>query len=139
MGPSPESVSVFRQSLERCLADRTFTQRFYARFLLSHDEVAVRFAKVDLKRQSTILRSSLYLVLRGAMGHRDGIEHLEDVAASHARTGHDIPPYLYQHWLDCLIEAASETDPEFAPELAGHWRAALGPCIEIMTRRHREG
>jgi truncated hemoglobin YjbI len=138
MGPSVESVRLFRESLERCLADHTFTQRFYARFLLSHDDIAPRFAHVDLKRQGNVLRSSLYLVLRGAMGHRDGIEHLEDVARSHSRKGHDIPAHLYGHWLECLVAAARETDRTFDDDMERHWRAALAPCIEIMQRRYEQ-
>lgn len=137
MGPS-ESLAAFQQSLERCLADKTFTHRFYARFVLSSDEVAERFAKVDLKRQANVLRSSLYLVLRAAMGQRDGLDHLEEVARTHSQRGYDIPPHLYAHWLDCLVAAARETDPHFDAAHEAHWRACLVPCIERMTRKHGE-
>lgn len=130
------ALESFRESLERCLADATFTQRFYARFLLASEEAASKFAQVDLKRQSNVLRSSLYLVLRAALGHPDGVEHLEDLGRSHARTRHDIDPHLYVHWLDSLIAAASETDPRFSPAVEKAWRAALEPCIERMTRHY---
>ncbi len=135
MGPSA-SLTPFQSSLERCLADMTFTQRFYARFVLSSDEVAARFAHVDLKRQANVLRVSLYLVLRAALGQRDGIEHLEEVGRTHSRHGYDIPPHLYAHWLDCLIAAARETDPHFDDGLETHWRSCLVPCVELMTRQH---
>lgn len=131
-----ESLPIFQQSLERCLANPTFTQRFYARFVLSSEEVAARFEKIDLKRQANVLKSSLYLVLRGAMGQRDGLDHIEDVARTHSQRGYDIPPRLYDHWLDCLVAAARETDPEFGPGHEDHWRACLRPCIEIMVRHH---
>jgi len=136
MGPS-ESLAAFQSSLERCLADLTFTQRFYARFVLSSDEVAARFAHVDLKRQANVLRVSLYLVLRAAMGHGDGLEHLEEVARTHSKRGYDIPPHLYDHWLECLIAAARETDPRFDAEHEGHWRNCLVPCVELLARRHQ--
>ncbi|MBX7197592.1 MAG: globin [Sandaracinaceae bacterium] len=132
----PDSLPVFQASLERCLGDSTFTQRFYARFLLSSDEVAQRFAHVDLKRQSNVLRSSLYLVLRGAMGYEDGREHLENVAHTHGRLGIDIPRHLYDYWLDCLVLAARETDPHFGPDHERHWRACLEPCIAVVTKTH---
>ncbi len=132
-----ESLPIFQESLERCLADATFTQRFYARFLLSSDEVAARFAHVDLKRQANVLKSSLYLVLRGAMGQPDGRDHLEDVARTHERHGIDIPRQLYDHWLECLVLAARETDPQFGPEHEKHWRACLEPCIAVVVRGPR--
>jgi hypothetical protein len=132
--PPRDSLPIFRDSLERCLADPTFTQRFYARFVLSSDEVAGRFKHVDLKRQANVLRSSLYLVLRGAMGHPDGLEQLEGVARTHGRLGLDIPRHLYMHWVDCLLAAARETDPGFGPHHESHWRAALEPCIETVLR-----
>lgn len=138
MGPT-ESLASFQESLERCLADQTFTHRFYARFVLSSDDVADRFAKVDLKRQASVLRSSLYLILRAAMGRDEGIEHLEEVARTHSRKGHDIPPHLYAHWVDCLIAAARETDPHFTEQHEQHWRACLAPCIAVLTDRHAAG
>jgi truncated hemoglobin YjbI len=131
-----DSLPIFQDSLERCLADATFTQRFYARFVRSSDEVADRFKHVDLKRQANVLRSSLYLVLRGAMGHSDGLDHLDDVARTHGKKGLDIPRHLYMHWLDCLLAAARETDPAFGAEHESHWRAALEPCIERLLRAH---
>jgi truncated hemoglobin YjbI len=131
-----DPLPIFQESLERCLADSTFTQRFYARFVLSSDEVAERFRHVDLKRQANVLRTSLYLVLRGAMGHPDGLDHLDDVARTHGKKGLDIPRHLYVHWLDCLLAAARETDPSFGPDHETHWRAALEPCIErLLTAR----
>lgn len=132
-------LEMFRDSLERCLADPTFTQRFYARFLLSHDEVERKFAHVDLKRQGKVLRASLYMVLRAALGHADGVEHLEELARTHSKLRHDVGPHLYEHWLDCLIAAARETDTSFGEGLADAWRAGLRPAIDIMTRRYESG
>ena len=133
MTQSPHDAT-FRDSLERCLGQPTFTQRFYARFLLASDEVADRFAQVDLKRQASVLRSSLYLVLRASMGHEDGRDHLEDVAVKHGRMGLDIPSHLYDHWLECLIAAARECDPQFHAGYEASWRAVLLPCIDIVRR-----
>ena len=123
----------FFQSLQRCTSDPTFLQRFYARFLLSSDEVAAKFARVDIPRQSRILRTSLYLMCRAAAGFEDGLSHLREIATSHSRAKLDIGPHLYNIWLDCLVIVASETDPEFDDAVAQSWRATLQPCIAVMT------
>lgn len=116
--------------MERCFADPSFLDRFYARFLLSNDEVARLFADVDMKKQSSVLKVSLYLVMRAARGLEDGLEHLARIADTHGKLGLDIGPHLYDHWLDTLIVVVSETDPDFEESLEATWRAALRPCID---------
>lgn len=136
---SDAELAQFHLSLDRCLADRTFLSRFYARFILSNDEVAAKFSGVDLNRQSDMLRTSLYMILRAAGGHDDGMAHLEDIAHSHSERGYDIGPHLYEHWLNCLLQVASETDPEFDAEADLLWRRVLGPCIQKMIARRAHG
>ena len=122
----------FERSLHRCTSDETFLDRFYARFLLTSDEIAVRFEGVDLKRQTSILRASLYLVLRAASGLADGQAHLRDIARSHSKQGYDIKPVFYDHWLSSLLMAAAETDPQFDEATRSAWEASLRPCIDVM-------
>ena len=123
----------FQRSMERCLADTTFLSRFYARFLLSSDEVARLFENTDMKKQAEILKRSLYLVLRAAHGLEDGVEHLVQVRHTHGSRGLKIGAHLYQHWLDTLLTAAEETDPRWDDELHEIWRGALQPCIDVIV------
>ena len=135
LGVDAAILDRFEQSLHRCTADETFLQRFYARFLLSNEEVAKRFEGVDLKRQTRVLKTSLYLVLRAASGLADGMSHLEGIAHSHAKNGYDIKPSFYEHWLESLLLAAQETDPHFDDEIREAWVSSLRPCIDRMIER----
>lgn len=125
----------FEASMHRCLEDESFLRRFYERFLGSSPEVAEKFASTDLDRQARMLEESLRLVLSAALGTETGREHLEHIAEMHSRRKLGIGPHLYQHWLDAVVQVASETDPDWEPGLEDTWRAALQPCIDHMIRR----
>lgn len=131
-----ESLDVFTHSMERCTRAPLFVERFYARFLLSSDEIAARFTGVDLKRQAGVLRASLYHVMRAAQGSPDGVLHLEEIAATHSKRGYDIAPKDYDHWLECLIAVAGETDPTFDATTEAAWRLHLGRAIAVMINRY---
>ena len=122
----------FEGSLFRCTSDASFLERFYDIFLKTSAEAASRFANVDMKRQRSVLRGSLYLIARAAGGFADGMEHLEEIARSHGEKGYDIKPAFYDHWLDSLLAAASQTDPSFDDDTRGAWVACLRPCIDLM-------
>lgn len=122
----------FQASLERCLGAPDFLQRFYARFLLSHPTIEAHFARTNLKKQAAILRTSLYLVLRAAQGHEDGLDHLREVGRTHSSRGYGIGAHEYTLWLHTLLDVAREVDPEFDADCEGSWRACLEPCIALV-------
>lgn len=131
-----DTLELFTRSMERCIASPLFLERFYARFLGSSPEIAKRFAAVDLKRQSAMVRASLYHILRAAQGSSDGLIHLEEIADSHSQRGHGIQPAHYELWLDSLIEAARETDPSLDAITEAAWRFHLGNAIAVMVARY---
>lgn len=131
MGATP-TFAVFEASMHRCLADASFLDRFYARFLLAHPEIAAKFARVDLAKQARVLRASLYLVLRAAAGHEDGLTHLAEVGHTHGSRKLDIRASHYQTWLDTLIQVASEVDGSFDGHVEAAWRENLAPCIQAV-------
>lgn len=130
-----ETVDRVRSSLDRCCTDKTFFQRFYARFLLTSDEVRQRFQGVDMRRQESVLRASLYLVLRAASGLEEGLDHLADIGRSHSRKGYDIRPPHYEHWLESLLRVVRETDREYDDEIGRAWEAVLRPCIDEIAKQ----
>lgn len=129
---STEELDRFSRSLERCLADPSFTSRFYARFLLSSEEVAELFANTDLKRQGTVLKKSLYMVMRAANGLEDGLDHLARIAESHSSRQLRIQPHHYGYWLDSLIAVMRETEPAYEPGLEDLWRTVFQRIIDHM-------
>lgn len=119
-------------SFERCCRDPVFLERFYARFLLESDEARAKFDGVDMKRQASVLRASLYHTLRAAAGYADATDKLRQLAESHSKRGHDIPPHLYDHWLRTLLTAVRESDPQADETLLQAWRTLLEKAIAVM-------
>jgi hypothetical protein len=43
---------------------------------------------------------------------------------------------LYDVWLECLIEAVKEFDPQYSDEIESLWREAMAFGIEFMQSRY---
>jgi hemoglobin-like flavoprotein len=134
---SQKEIIEARDSLTRCLTVAGFFDRFYELFLASSPEVAEKFKSTNFVEQKKMLESSLYLMLVAA-GTSKGVGHseLERVAQRHSRKDLNIQPELYTLWLDCLMQAVSEHDPQYTPELDQAWREALKDGIELMKARY---
>jgi hemoglobin-like flavoprotein len=66
----------------------------------------------------------------------EGNVHLERIAARHSRKGLDIGPHLYDQWLECLIQAVRECDPEFCDETEQAWRRVMRVGIEFLKSKY---
>ena len=132
------SVETFLASLKRCLAAPAFLESFYARFVGSSEEVREKFQGTDMKRQARVLEDSLYVVANAVQGTEYSIarEALPALAARHSRQDLDIPPRLYDQWIECLVETARGHDPQFAPEVEAAWRETLAFGADYMRERY---
>jgi hypothetical protein len=133
MLPNLDSVTA---SYHRCRSSAGFVDTFYAHFLAKSQEVADKFRGTDFERQKLMLRESLLAMLLFNLGSGETREELERLAERHSRRGVDIPPHLYDLWLDGLCEAVEGHDPEFTPKLADQWRAAMRPGIQLIVARY---
>jgi len=133
---APNELESFDDSLARCYARDGFLERFYELFLEASPEARAKFAGTDLAQQRRMLKASLVLMMLAAGGKTEGMVHMERIADVHAKHKYDIPGPLYDVWLDCLIRAVSEFDPEYTPELGATWRRVLQPGIEFMKSRY---
>ena len=125
-------VETFERSLARLASDRVqFFDRFYETFIGSHAEVAKKFEGVDMARQKDALRHSLHDLAIFFVNHRI-TPSIERLARVHGRADRDIRPELYEVWLDSLIAAAREVDPEFDDRAELAFRLVLAPGIELM-------
>jgi hypothetical protein len=131
-------ASAFNESLDRCLQAPGFLKRFYEIFLASSPEVRAKFQHVDMSRQRQVLHQSLKLTLMSAYGTPESTRGLQNLAQTHSRQARDIPPHLYDLWLDALVKSASEHDPNFTPELGLAWRDMLQPTIRFLTDRYED-
>ena len=105
----------FNDSLTRCTSDPRFLERFYALFLASSDEVRHKFSKTDIWKQRRLVQASFQILMLEAVGKPEGADHFERLAVLHSQSHLDIPPHLYDLWLDCLVQAVQESDSQGRP------------------------
>jgi len=123
-------VELFNDSLDRCSGRAGFLDRFYELFLASSDEVAEKFERTDFRKQTRMLKASLYIMM---MAERpECAAHMERIAKLHSRTELGIKPELYDQWLDCLLRAVEEFDPSFDMDTKIAWTRILQHGIEFM-------
>jgi hypothetical protein len=126
------SISIFQDSYQRCLSHPRFFEMFYDEFLGSHEDVQAKFVGVDMTRQMRMLRASMQMVMLASQDGIDPAYYLSSVGARHARTDLDIPPPLYDIWLEALVTTASLADPKFDAELRTAWIDVMTPGILYM-------
>jgi hemoglobin-like flavoprotein len=108
-----------------------FVSRFYEIFLEQSPDIAARFADTDMSRQKEMLAQSLHEMVDFSTS-RVASERLRRVALRHSRGHRDVPPALYEIWLDSLIATVRELDPLFTTEIELAWRVILAPGIAYM-------
>ena len=128
-------VDVFTASYRRALGNssynRDFIGRFYEILLTKSERIAQHFKHTDMSAQKTMLHDSLHYMVDFFTAHATN-EYLQRIARVHSKGEHDIAPELYDIWLDSLIEALREFDPEFSDEVELSWRLVLAPGIVYM-------
>jgi len=127
-----DELATFHDSLERCHQDPTFLPRFYQRVMSSSQEIAARFSHTDMRRQYRILAASLYEMLGVVSGSVEGQAHAAHLARVHDHEHHDVAPWMYDVWLDCLVSAVRDCDPRCDAHVEAAWRDMLTPAIETM-------
>ena len=132
----PNTTSRFTDSLGRCLAESAFLDRFYELFINSSPDIAKRFEQTDFDQQKRALSQSLYLMVMAMEGGEAAISYLGKIARTHDRENYDVRPELYDVWLECLIRAAAENDPQFDGAIERSWRETLKYGIEFMRERY---
>jgi hemoglobin-like flavoprotein len=135
-GMKEKDLEIFNESLDQCMKDPRFLDRFYELFLASTPEVAEKFKNTDMLRQKRILKTSLYMLMLAAQGLDEGMQHLEQIAQRHSRDEIDIPPHLYDLWLNCLIQAVKEFDPAYNLDTERAWRVMMMHGIKVMKDRY---
>jgi hemoglobin-like flavoprotein len=127
-----KTLQTYNDSFEYCLSREAFLPRFYDRFMGSSAEVRELFRNTDFQRQNRILKKSLYVLTMASVGTDEAREELLRLGRSHGREGMNVPPYLYDLWLDCLIETVREFHTEWHPDIERSWREMLSPHIAVL-------
>ncbi|MCB1324700.1 MAG: globin [Spirochaetales bacterium] len=128
---SPKQLA--QKSFVRVLGLRgpEFFDDFYRDFLGRSPEIKSKFAGTDMERQREVLRASFYHMFDYFETRRPNVR-LEEMARRHARNQLDIPPSMYDEWLNCLLGLLRQHDPGFDAAVEEAWKAVVMPVIEYM-------
>ena len=108
-----------------------FFDTFYRRFLAADKSIAEKFRATDLAHQKEMLRESLAEMFDFFLKHESN-PYIVTLGRIHGIRGHDIPPELYDAWLDTLVATVLECDPGASESVALAWRIVMAPGIEFM-------
>lgn len=128
-----EDISRVRLSYGRSIAKRDFLGRFYEIFLASSPEIARKFVNTDLEKQQELLAMSVNMVILFPQENKIAKNAVGRIRESHSRSGLNIEPHLYTLWVDSLVQAVSEHDPEFNDQLEASWRKVLQIAIDYIV------
>ena len=131
-----KTLQLFNESLKRCQADPLFLTLFYQKFIVSNASVREKFANTDMHNQKMMLHASLYMIMLATQENKAANTYLEQIAERHSKAELDIGPELYGYWLESLIEAVSQIDPEYSDEIENAWRTVMNYGIEYMTSKY---
>jgi hypothetical protein len=134
-----QTLRIYDDSLQRCNTRPAFLKRFLELFMGSSDEVRAKFAHTDIERQERALRASLHMMVLAAEDPaHDPDRYLKDLAAGHGRHGLDIGARFYDLWLDSLLTAVKETDPEWSPRVGKAWEDVMMVGISYLISRYND-
>jgi hemoglobin-like flavoprotein len=121
------ALQAFHASLDRVLDHPGFIDLFYDNFFEAHPDVGGFFAHTDMRKQKRKLVASL-TILTDLHDDNPGSElYVGYLGRLHA--GYQIPPRMYDLWLDALIASVSACDEAFSPQLESHWREVMSHGI----------
>jgi hemoglobin-like flavoprotein len=126
-----------QQSYGRCLREKNFIERFYEIFLASHPDIAPMFAETDFQKQRMALRRGISSAISHAAGSALTKRTIDQMADVHSRKGHaPVAPELYRYWVESLVQAVGEIDPEVTSQLLERWRQGMGVVIDTFIKHH---
>jgi hemoglobin-like flavoprotein len=126
--------TIAQQSYSRCLRAADFFARFYDTFLSSDPSIPPMFAETEFPRQHKLLQHGLGLLLSYAKSPDPAL--LDRLAARHSAAGIDVPPPMYDLFLDSLVSTVQASDPRFDATVEAAWREAMRPGVEYMVARY---
>ena len=128
-------VEIFNDSYERIVRDDDVSDEFFAQFyeifISKSSLIAEKFKNTDMASQREMLRESLMFMVNFYV-HKRSDAFLRELAMSHSRKGVDIEPYLYDIWMDSVIDTLRERDAKFDRDVELAWRIVLSPGITFM-------
>lgn len=129
------AAAIAKASYLRCQMAPQFFEGFYRHFFAVCPAARPMFAHTDFSRQYKLLQHAVGLLLSYDQQQPEEPNLLERVGERHGRNDLGVNPSHYHDFVEGLILAARDTDPEFTPDTEVAWRAALAGGIEYMKGR----
>lgn len=130
-------LEMFDRSLERCIANPRFLDRFYEIFMASSPKVRQKFAHTDFARQNVALRDSLKAMSLAARDPKTGPKQLlSRLAERHSTRDLNIGAEFYDLWLDSLLVAVQESDPQYDPDIRDAWEKVMMVGINYLLAHY---
>jgi hemoglobin-like flavoprotein len=127
----PNDVTdIVMQSYGRCCKVELFFEDFYSLFLQSSDEVRSKFVNTNMPAQRALLRQGIMNLVMVSRGMPD--TKLRQLGKTHSREGFNIPPHLYQLWVDALLSTIKRHDNEHSLDVHNAWIHVLNRGIEVI-------
>jgi len=131
-------VDEVKKSLGRCLHQGDVFETFYHIFLRQDSRISERFANTDWEEQKRLLRHGMNNVIAFHDGSYTAQSALERIRYTHGRDRLNIPPALYDFWIESMIEAVREFDPELDSQLEESWRQLLREGSDFVKAGYEE-
>lgn len=132
-----ESFDDLQVSYGRCLRHGAFIERFYEIFMDSHPDVRALFDKTDFTTQRMALRRGISSAIAHAGGSRLAQRTMDEMVKVHSRKGRvPVSAALYPYWVDSLLTAIAEFDPEYTTPLGDRWRVAMNKVTDYFIRHY---
>lgn len=133
--------SLFDQSYERVKRikkqGKSFFDVFYEVFRDSSPIINEHFRNTDMAKQKKMLEKSFYsLFIFYATNNAN--DYLDKIAERHSQSGANIPPQLYDLWLESLIKTVAQFDPYFDKDIELSWRIVLSAGITYMKFKYSD-
>jgi hemoglobin-like flavoprotein len=130
--PTPGQVELARASYDRCRQSESFLTDFYNVFLASDPSFPRMFALTDFTRQQRLLQHGIGLLM--SFAGRPNPHLLERLAERHGPGELNIPAEHYTLWVDALLVAVKQHDPQFTDDIGEAWKVSLAPGIRYMEQ-----
>ncbi len=131
--------AIFNDSYGRVIESRKdgedLFDTFYRIFLAKSPEIGAKFKGTDMARQKEMLSDSLVHMLNFFVT-RTARNNLQELARLHNRHERNIPPRMYDLWLDSLVEAVGTHDTTFNDDVNLAWRVLMAPGVAYMKFRY---
>lgn len=123
-------MSATLESFRRIRGDR-LVELFYSYLLGTNEAIRALFAHTKMEQQRQMAQHGILMMLDCAAGKAVGKLAVRRLGRlHHVEVG--VSDDMYTTFVDCLVRAASELDPQWSPRLERAWRTDLGEAIKVM-------